>query len=266
MNKWTPSKTLNTAKLLLFGVGVLGQMLFALYIFIHFGGTAIKGESDSWAEGMIHGIIEGDPLGNFALFLHLFLAFVITVRGPLQFIPALRNKARKFHKYNGRIYIFTALLISIGALFMIWHREATVGGELGRIATSGNGVLIIVFAILAWRTAMQGDFINHRKWALRTFIVVSGVWFFRIIIGLWILLTNFNAYGMDNNLTGPFDRFAYFGSYLLPLLILELYFRAKESKRSNVKYGMSAFMLLLSLLLLGGIAMAAMIFWIPELA
>ncbi len=259
------SKWLSMSKVVLFSIAMIGQLAFAMYIFFHFGGTAIKGEWDTWAEGMIHGVIEGDPLGNIALFMHLFLAFVITVGGPLQFIPKLRTKARKFHKYNGRIYVMTALLISTGALFMVWHREATVGGELGRLAISGNALLIIAFSILTWKTALKGDFNAHRKWAIRNYLVVSGVWFFRISYGIWFLVTNFKGYGVDEMLTGPFDRFAYFASYLIPLVIFEIYERAKNSHSNLRKNLTAAFLVVLALFLGAGIFLAANIFWIPAL-
>lgn len=256
------TKTLKVSVWTLFSIGLIGQLAFAIYIFIHFGGTAIKGDWGSWTEGMIHGIIEGDPIGNVALVIHILLAFIITVCGPLQFFKYFRAKARKFHKWNGRLYIFTALLISVGALFMVWNRPVSVGGEIGRIANSVNAVLIICFSILTWISGMQRKFEEHRKWAIRTFIVVSGVWFFRIGYGTWFLLTGFAAPGVAEDLSGPFDRFLYFASYLLPLAIGEIYMLTKESKSRFKKYLLSGLFFVLGILLMGGSAVAAKVFWL----
>lgn len=245
----------------LFAIGLAGQLAFAVYIFVHFGGTAIEGDWEAWTRSMIHGIIEGDPVGNAAVVMHILLAFIITVCGPLQFVPWLRSKGRKFHKWNGRIYISTALLISLGALFMVWSRPATVGGRLGGVATSINGLLIIWFGIMTWRTGMQKRFEVHRKWAIRTFIVVSGVWFFRIGFGTWFLITGFKAPGVTDNLTGWFDQILYFGSYLIPLAIGEMYIRVKESGSKRAQVNLAIFFFILCPILIGGTIVTAKIFW-----
>ena len=256
------NKSLNRSVRSLLCIGVVGQLAFAMYIMIHFGGTAIKGDWDSWTEGMIHGIIEGDLIGNAALIMHILLAFIITIGGPLQFFSWFRTKSRTFHKWNGRIYIFTALIISVGALFMVWNRPAIIGGELGRIATSFNGVLIIWFAVMAWRTGMQRKFVEHRKWAIRTFVVVSGVWFFRIGFGTWFLVTGFTAPGVTADLSGWFDRILYFGSYLIPLLISECYIRVKESGTDRSKWALTIFLFALCPLLIGGTFITGKVFWL----
>jgi hypothetical protein len=259
------SKRLNYSVRALFSVGLIGQLAFAVYILLFYGGSALMGNWDSWTEAMIHGFLEGDFWGNTALLMHIFLAFFITAGGPLQFVKVLREKGSTFHKWNGRIYILTALIISIGALYMVWAREATVGGQLGRIAISLNALLIILFGILTWRTALHKKFVAHRKWAIRTFIVVSGVWFFRIGFGTWFLLTNFNAYGVTSDLTGPFDQFLYFGSYLVPLAIVEAYLFVKESNKALLKNMLAAFLFVLTLVLIGGTAITAKIFWLDSI-
>ncbi|MFK7810306.1 MAG: DUF2306 domain-containing protein [Saprospiraceae bacterium] len=258
----TANQYLNRAVKSLLYIGMIGQLAFAIYILIHFGGTAIQGNWQAWTDSMIHGIIEGDLIGNIALIIHILLAFIITIGGPLQFFPWFRSKGRSFHKWNGRIYILTALLISLGALFMIWNRPATVGGEWGRIATSGNGVLIIWFSIMTWRTGVQRKFEEHRKWAIRTFVVVSGVWFFRIGFGTWFLVTGFTAPGVTEDLSGWFDRTLYFGSYLGPLLISEIYLQVKDDNNIRTKWSLALFLFVLCPLLVGGTFITIKVFWL----
>ena len=258
----TANKYLDRSVRSLLYIGIMGQLAFAIYIMIHFGGTAIQGDWQSWTESMIHGIIEGDPIGNLAVIIHILLAFIITLGGPLQFFSWFRTKGSSFHKWNGRIYIVTALLISFGALFMVWNRPATIGGELGRIAISGNGLLIIWFAIMTWRTAVQRKFEEHRKWAIRTFVVVSGVWFFRVGFGTWFLVTGFTAPGVTEDLSGWFDRILYFGSYLVPLLISETYIRVKAANNIRAKWALAIFLFVLCPLLIGGTFITIKVFWL----
>ncbi|WP_103070275.1 DUF2306 domain-containing protein [Aquimarina sediminis] len=259
------NKMINTSATFWFLVAVIGQWLFAYYIAIFYGGSAIEGDFVKWTKRMIHGFIDGDYMGNAFVLLHILLAFIITFGGPIQFIPMIQKRFPLLHRINGRAYIFTAIVISLGGLYMVWSREALVGGFSGQVAISGNAILIIVFSVITIRTAIRKNFVAHRRWAFRTFLVVSGVWFFRIGFGLWIFLNNGSAPGSTQDLTGPFDMFLYWGDYLLPLLFLELYLFAKEKGSMLGKYMMSVLLFILTLLTGAGIFMAAQIFWIPNL-
>lgn len=249
---------------ILFTIGVVGQMMFAFYIVVFFGGVAINGTYEKVNEQLMHGIVEGDGMGNFMLAVHLALAAVITLGGPIQFFSSIRNRYPAFHRWNGRFYFVTAFLISIAGLYMIWTRGAH-GGIIMALGNTLNATLIMSFSVMAWRTAIQRNFTAHKKWAIRAFLMVSGVWFFRIGYGLWILLTGFTVPGSNENLNGPFDIFLAYAHSLVPLLILELYFFAKTNNNLRIKKIATIGLGILSVLLAAGIIMVAMIFWIPVL-
>lgn len=260
----TTNRSLHRVTRLLFAIAVIGQGLFVYYIVAFYGGTVVSGQYERINEQLPHGIIEGDTFGNLMLAIHLFLAAYITFGGPLQFIPAIRNGFPKFHRWNGRVYFTTAFIIASAGMAMNLSRGAH-GGLPGMLGNSLNAVLIMLFSALAWRTAMQQQFKIHKKMALRAFLMVSGVWFFRIGYGLWLLLTGFTMPGANADLSGPFDIFLMFAHSLLPLLLLEFYFYAKAHPAPRVKKIATGVFALLCLLLAGGIAMAAMIFWLPAL-
>lgn len=244
---------------------ILGQWLFAYYILVFYGGHAIDGDWAAWSKRMIHGFIDGDWAGNAAVFIHILLAFTITFGGPLQLIPAMRKHFPVFHRYNGRMYIATTLIMSVASIYMIWSREAVIGGLSGQLGTTLDGLLIIAFAVLTVKFAMARRFDVHQRWALRLFIVVSGVWFFRVIRGFWILINDGTSPGTNGTLTGPFDMVLNFAGYLLPLFLLEVYFRAKDSGNQTAKLAMSVVTLGLTIGLGLGIYSAAQIFWLPNI-
>ncbi|MDX1407450.1 MAG: hypothetical protein R3330_04935, partial [Saprospiraceae bacterium] len=138
------------------------------------------------------------------------------------------------------------------------------GGTTGMLGNTLNACLIFLFGGLAWWHAMRRNFATHKKWVIRAFLMVNGVWFFRIGYGLWILLTGFKAPGTSSNLNGPFDIFLQFGHSLIPLMILEGYFFVKGHSSLLVKRIGIGTMCLLTLLLLAGIGMVAMVFWFPQ--
>ena len=258
-------KMLNASTTTWFLTAVFGQWFFAYYIMIFYGGNAVKGDWATWSGRMIHGIIEGDIIGNIAVLIHISLAFVISFFGPLQFIPQIRNNYPTFHRFNGRLYIMTALVISVAAIYSIWTREVIIGGFIGKIATSLDGVLIIICAIMTVRFAMARKIATHRRWALRLFIVVSGVWFFRVIRGFWMFVNDGNSPGTNGDLTGPFDIILNFAGYLVPLLILECYLHIRDNGNSTGQYAMAGIILVLTAALAIGIYSAAHIFWLPSL-
>ncbi len=258
-------KMLNASAATWFLTATMGQWFFAYYIMVFYGGNAIQGDWEAWSNRMIHGIIEGDMIGNIAVLIHILLAFVISFCGPLQFIPQIRNNYPTFHRVNGRLYIMTSLVISIAAIYMVWSREALIGGFIGQIGISLNAVLIIVSAIMTVRFAMARKIANHRRWALRLFIFVSGVWFFRIIRGFWMFIHDGTSPGTNSTLTGPFDLILNFSGYLVPLLVLECYFRIKDNGKSTNQFVMASIILLLTLAMGIGIYSAAHIFWLHAL-
>lgn len=249
---------------LLFAIAVIGQWIFVYYIVAFYGGIAASGEYEKVNEVLGHGIIDGDSMGNLALGIHLALAAVVTFGGPLQFFASIRKRFPVFHRWNGRVFFFTAFIVTFAGLYMIYTRGAH-GGVTGLLGNTLNAILIITFSTLAWRTAMQQDFSAHKKWAIRAFLMVSGVWFLRLGYGIWILITGFTAPGTNNNLNGPFDIFLSFGHSLIPLLLLEAYFYAKRHADLRVKRSAVGVLIGLSVLMAAGIVMVTLVFWAPEL-
>lgn len=247
-----------------FLVTVFGQWIFAFYVAMFYGGASFAGDFAKWNKVMPHGYIPGDTIGNIAVGMHLLLALVVLIGGPLQLIPQIRKLAPKFHRINGRIYILTALVLSVGGLFMVWTR-GVAGGDIGKYSISLNAILIIVFACLAVYFAIKRDIKTHRRWAIRLFIVMGGVWFFRIGLMLWLMIHQAPVGFDPKTFEGPFLTFLGFAQYLIPLAVAQLYFKAAESKKNQNKIIMSVALTLLTVAMAGGIFSASMGMWLPRI-
>ncbi|WP_025666264.1 DUF2306 domain-containing protein [Aquimarina megaterium] len=257
-------KALSATVAFWFLIAVIGQWIFVYYVTFFYGSAAVKGDFEKWNEVLPHGYIPGETMGNLAVALHIVLAIIIIVGGPLQFIPQIRIHARTFHRWNGRIYIFTALLIGVDGLYMIWTR-GNIGGLVGQVSVSINAFLIMFFAIMSWRTAVARDFDKHRRWALRLFLASNGVWFFRIGLMFW-LFVNGGPVGFDpETFRGPFLVFLGFGQFLVPLAILELYLRVQDRSGTSGKIAMTTLLFFLTIMTGIGIFAATMGMWLPRI-
>lgn len=96
-----------------FAVIFLGQFIFAFYILGLYGISGVAGDFERWNAAAPHGYVKEGTIGNIFFGMHVALAAVITIGGPLQLLQKLRSKFPKFHRISGRIYIASAFLISI---------------------------------------------------------------------------------------------------------------------------------------------------------
>jgi hypothetical protein len=242
----------------------LGQTIFFLYIVIFYASAVLAGDLSRWAKVLPKGLVAGDTWGNLSLASHLALSAFITVAGPLQVIPRLRARLPRLHRWIGRLYIPTALILSLTGLYLIWFK-GTVGGTVQHLGTSFNALLIVACSILAWRSARARDFVAHRRWALRLFLVVSGVWFFRVGLMFWIL-ANRGPAGFDpKTFLGPFLDILTFAQTLVPLAALELYFRASASSSKTLRLATAGAMCAFTAITAIGITGATMFMWWPRM-
>ncbi|MBS0273606.1 MAG: DUF2306 domain-containing protein, partial [Proteobacteria bacterium] len=180
---------LNGSAAVWFLAAATGQLVFFYYIVLFYGPSTIGGNFAGWTRNhaLLKGYVPGDTAGNLAFGAHALLAAYVSLGGVLQIVPQIRARWPRFHRWNGRTFILTAMGLSLTGLYMVWMRGATVG-SISSIAISGDGILIVAFAALAWAAARQRNFASHRRWALRTWLVANGQWFFRVGVFGWILL------------------------------------------------------------------------------
>ncbi len=263
-NAATGLGALQAATRVWFLIAVGGQWLFAAYVAAFYGGVALTGDLAGWNAELPRGYVEGEVFENFVVGAHLALAFVVLVCGPLQFSGALRTHLPRLHRMNGRVYLVTAIVTSLAGVYMIATR-GTVGDGSLHLATSFNALLILCFAALAWRSAMRREFADHRVWMLRLWLVVGGVWFFRVGFMFWVAF-NQGAVGFDmKTFSGPAITILGFGQTLLPLAILQLYLHAERSTQPLVRYAVAAVIGGSTAVMSFGLLAAANKMWLPHL-
>ena len=255
---------LKAAAALWLAVAITGQLIFVLYIAAFYGGLAARGDLLTWNKVLPHGYVAGNTIGNAVLAGHLLFAAGITFSGVLQLIPQIRARFTVFHRWNGRIYVATAFIMGVTGLYLTSSGRTLVGDVTQHVAIEINAILIMVCAARAWCSAVARDFLAHRRWALRLFLVVSGVWFFRVGLMFWLVL-NQGPVGFDpQTFKGPFLTCLAFGQYLLPLAGLEIYLRTKERGGVTGKFAAAGGLFVLTFATGVGIFAATLGMWLPQ--
>lgn len=246
-------------------VAGLGQLAFAAYIAGFYGRTAWQGRFDEWNRVFDRSHVAGDGYGNALVAVHLAVAALVMVAGLAQLTPALRARWPRLHRWNGRFYLAAAATMSLGGL-AIMARRGSVGDAWQSLALGINAALMLAFAWQTVRHARARRFAQHRRWALRLYLAMSGVWFFRIGLMLW-LVVNQGPVGFDpDTFRGPALTVLAFAQYLLPLALLELYLRAQERGGAGERGAVAAALALATLVTAVGVAAAGAILWLPRLA
>jgi uncharacterized membrane protein len=245
-----------------FAVTVVGQVVFGITVASFYALTALRGDYHKW--NFTNGYVPGVSMGNTAVVMHVASAAFVMLAGAVQFVPQIRNRFPVFHRWNGRIYMLTAVTLSVAGLYMTWIR-GSVGDLSVHLGSTLNAVLIWLCGGMALRYALARDFKIHRRWALRFFLVVSASWFFRIGFFLSFLIFK-GPFGFDpTTFRGPFLTFMSFAQCLIPLAVLEIYLRAQDRPGALRRMATAGMLFVLTLVMGAGLFGVTMAVWVPQL-
>lgn len=245
-------------------VALVGQLLFASYIFILYAMPVLAGSPElvsklSPVTGMKKDI--GGDLN--VLFAHILPAIVMALSGLLQLFPAIRQRFPTFHRWNGRLFFVLGVTGAFTGMYLSWVAGLRLS-DTGALGISLNGMLIPVFIALAWYAAFTKRFAAHQRFAIHSFILVNGVWFFRLYLMGWYVI-NQGPNGNTKHIDGPADIALSFLCYLVPMLLAELVFYAKRSRHAEIKWAVAAFASVGLVFTVIGVAAAGMMMWWPRI-
>ena len=119
------------------------------------------------------------------LVIHVAGAATGLLLGPAQFLPGLRARHRRVHRWIGRTYAVSCIVGGVAGLVL------ALGATTGLISTAGFGLLAVLWMIttaLAWRHALKRDFIEHRRWMIRSFALTLAAVTLRLYLPISMLL------------------------------------------------------------------------------
>ncbi|MCE9526998.1 MAG: DUF2306 domain-containing protein [Planctomycetales bacterium] len=147
---------------------------------------------------------------HWAFFAHVISGPVSLILGTILVSDWFRKVAPSWHRRLGRVQVACVLLVvTPSGLYMARYADT------GVIAGAGLALLAIATAVcitLGWRAAVLRRFTIHRRWMLRTFILLCSAVVIRMIGGLATTLQ------FDADCLYPVSCWI---SWLLPVLVFE---------------------------------------------
>lgn len=122
------------------------------------GGAAVTPENARFMEAPVPAV------------LHIVSVVVYCVVGAFQFVPVVRARFLRWHRYSGRVLVPAGLVASLSGLWMTfmyaWPQYDGYGLYVVRIIV---GTIMTVSLILGYTSILRKDIRHHRAWMMRAY-------------------------------------------------------------------------------------------------
>jgi uncharacterized membrane protein YozB (DUF420 family) len=169
-----------------------------------------------------------------ALITHIFGGTLLTVLVILQVWPWLRTRYPAVHRWSGRTYVLAGIpLVGIPALLIAPFSSTGFGTQVSNTIWA---VLWLAFTVLGYVMARRRRFADHREWMLRSFALIYGIAFNRVVmlvlLPLMLMQVEAGTIAADGHsmaLAGAAP--ASFLSWIVPLLFVEWWLKYRKPRR-----------------------------------
>lgn len=122
--------------------------------------------------------------------VHVVFACLAMIAGAVNFSSAiLRKSQRKFHKWNGYLYVVSVVIVDITSGYMAPY---ATGGKAASMAFNLLNIIWLVFTVIAIVKIRKKKLLQHQEWMVRSYAFV----FTNLLIHALHTLLN-NGFGMD---------------------------------------------------------------------
>jgi uncharacterized membrane protein len=116
----------------------------------------------------------------FITLLHIIPGALFMILGPLQFMPFIRVRYIKFHRWSGRVFIMAAYTIGLSSIILSFAKRP-LGGLNEAVASIFFSVFFLVCISLSFRSVLRRQIRLHREWMIRAFSIGLAISTVRII-------------------------------------------------------------------------------------
>lgn len=207
----------------------ISYAIFALYIVTRFMLPLLASQPERWNRSLPDLYVAGSGAANLGMGAHLALGALLMGLGPVQFMNGVRRRWPKVHRWTGRLYVGAAFITAIGGLVFIALR-GTIGGPPMSVGFFMSGSVVAICAVETLRHALKREFVTHREWGIRLFMILLSGWLYRMYYGVWGLATG--CAGCGRTMNGPFDVVMDFWFWVPTMLATEFFLRSARQGHS----------------------------------
>jgi len=160
------------------------------------------------------------------ILVHIVAGMTALLLGPFQFIPSIRKKYPRTHRFMGKTYLICIVIAACASLEISTFK--IIIGEKAVVYGMGLFILGIIWLLtsgMAYWSARSRNFVQHREWMVRSFVVTCAFTTFR-------LLNRFmtEKFGMDGNAAAELMAWA---CWSVPLIVAELFLQGSKIRKGN---------------------------------
>lgn len=164
------------------------------------------------------------------LTVHIVFGMIALLLGPLQFFPSIRKNRPRFHRLTGRIYLLSILIGAVCAIILAINHNIAIQNRLvfgtGLLGLAAAWLLTSGMALWAIRNR---NFVQHREWMVRSYVVTCGFTFYRILF----LMTK-SYFSLDNiDYSKEVSGIMAWSCWAIPLLVTEAILQGKKIKKPS---------------------------------
>jgi hypothetical protein len=126
-----------------------------------------------------------------AFYLHIFPALLVLAAGMTQFSSRILAKAPALHRWVGKVYVGSVLLVCGPAGFVM--ALYSNGGWVARSSFVTLSVLWWLCTWFAWRAIIRGSVSEHKTWMLRSYALTFSAITLRVMQFLLATRTGIDA-------------------------------------------------------------------------
>ena len=199
------------------------KVLFAIWIIVIIG---ILGAASRYLSFKVTGLLNTKPdeLLSSEIYLsgfysHVIFGMLALLLGPTQFIPGLRKQALNFHRWSGRVYVFSCFVGGLAGFYIAFHATSGIIASVGFI---GLATSWLYTTFRAFQSIRNKEIKNHQIWMIRSFSLTMAAVTLRIYLGFMLTL------GLDFYVAYPIVAWI---SWIPNLILAEnIWVRRLESK------------------------------------
>jgi uncharacterized membrane protein len=156
--------------------------------------------------------------------LHIVPGFLFMTLGPLQFMPAIRNRWLRFHRWCGRIFLVASLVGVLSALAFV-PMLPVFGNFSARVAVVFGATLFLISIVKGYLHIRRFEIAQHREWMIRTFAIGLGIATFRVLLPVLML---FGA-----SFTEAWDTVVWLG-FAVNLVVAEVWINVRRPQAARL--------------------------------